>query len=349
MLRRLPANAKITSVLRRVPNWGGGRYAPVPGLEGHVCAFRVAPGPSPLIVEAVCGRAMTLLPGDIFLGTAGNRISFRMVGSVPKRGLVPGGTYWLLAESGLVGDLVGSTPGMSSFLGRVTYLGAVHRDDGEILTIRQFTAAPTVRQADHGAQAFVIVGTAPEVGKTTAGTAVVRMLLAQKRERVIALKATGTSCVTETMTYRDYGAAETFDFVDFGLPTTHPAGRKDISGVFDAMLEVCLSIPADAVIMECGGDLLGANVPVFLQRLKRRRRHPTLVLAAADALGAFGAIQILRDFGLSVDLITGPCTDTRTSQERTEKLCKTHAMNLSFAQITPQSVRGLTRRVARRR
>ena len=47
---------------------------------------------------------------------------------------------------GLVGDLVGSTPGMSSFLGRVTYLGAVHRDDGEILTTRQFTAAPTLRQ-----------------------------------------------------------------------------------------------------------------------------------------------------------------------------------------------------------
>jgi hypothetical protein len=65
-----------------------------------------------------------------------------------------------------------------------------------------------------------------------------------------------------------------------------------------------------------------------LRRLKRRRTHPKIILAARDALGAFGATAMLRKMGLPVDLITGPCTDTPAGQQRTEALCRTQAMNL---------------------
>jgi len=316
-------------VLRRVPDAFAARYVAVPGFEGHVCAFKVAAGNGPLVVEAVCGRAMTLLAGDVFLGTPGHRTSLRMVGGIPKRGLVPGKAYWLLAESGLVGDLVGGTLHTRSFLGQVTYLGAIAENDGQIITIQQFAAPAAHRHPDVGAPVFLIVGTSPEVGKTTAGVAVLRMLLTKGHARVIALKATGTSCVTEMMTYQDYGAAQVFDCVDFGLPTTHPSNRKGMFRIFDLMLDTCLSTPADAVVIECGGDLLGANVPIFLKRLRRRRSHPKVILAAADALGALSATRMLRDVGLPVDLITGPCTDTHTAQQRTRALCRTDAMNLS--------------------
>jgi hypothetical protein len=289
----------------------------------------VAAGSGPLIVEAACGRAMTLLAGDVFLGTPGHRTSLRMVGGVPKRGLIPGKTYWLLAESGIVGDLVGGTPNTRSFAGQVKYLGAVARDDGKIVAIGQFTATSARRPADHGAPVFLIVGTSPEVGKTTAGVAVLRTLVAKGHASVIALKATGTSCVTEVTTYRDYGATQVFDCVDFGLPATHPSNRKGMSRVFDRMLDTCLCVPADAVLIECGGDILGGNVPMFLRRLRRRRSRSKVILAAADALGALSATRVLRDAGLPVDLITGPCTDTHTAQQRTKGLCKTDAMNLS--------------------
>ena len=69
--------------------------------------------------------------------------------------------------------------------------------------------------------------------------------------------------------------------------------------LFDQALDTCLSIPADAVLIECGGDLLGANVPLFLKRLKRRRARPKVVFAAADAVGAWGGTQMLRKMGLT--------------------------------------------------
>ncbi len=329
MARTLPPNIKRLSVVRRLPILSTTRYVAVPGFEGNVCAFRLAPRSRSLVVQAACGRAMLLLPGDLFLGTPGYRESPRWsVGGVPKRGLVPGKTYWLLAESGLVGDLVAATPHAKTFLGQAKYLGTIADDDGQILTIRQFAAAAGDRQADHGARVFVIVGTGPEVGKTTAGLAVLRTLLDKGHSTVIALKATGTSSVTEIMAYQDYGAAQAFDCVDFGLPSTHPANRKGIGRVFDRVLDTCLAIPADAVVIECGGDILGLNVPTFLRRLRHRRSRPKVILAATDALGAWGATRMLREMGLSVGLITGPCTDTPAVQRRTQALCRIPAMNL---------------------
>jgi hypothetical protein len=88
-------------------------------------------------------------------------------------------------------------------------------------------------------------------------------------------------------------------------------------------------MPADAVLVECGGDFLGANVPVFLQRLKSRRCDGKIILAAADALGALGGKLILYDMDFSVDLITGLCTDTPTLRQRTEKLCGIPAINMA--------------------
>ena len=88
-------------------------------------------------------------------------------------------------------------------------------------------------------------------------------------------------------------------------------------------------MPADAVLIECGGDMLGANVPVFLKRLKRRRSRAKVILAAADALGALAATRMLKEMRLTTSLITGPCTDTHALRQRTEALCGIPALNMA--------------------
>lgn len=325
--RVLAADTKRTSTLRRLPPLGALHYRDAPGTEGTVCAFELAPEAAPIVVEAISGRAMSLAPRDVFLATPGHRESTRwVVGGIPKRGLIPRKGYWVLSESGVVGDLVAGTPLTKSHLGRVKYLGAVCGENGKILNIRQF-AVPRVHTRDHGAAVYLFVGTSAEVGKSTAGIAVLRALL-DNGHSVVALKATGTSSVNEIVKYQDYGAAQVFDCVDFGLPTTYPSNRAGIVRVFDRALDTCLSIAADAVLIECGGDMLGANVPVFLKRLKRRRARPKVILAAADALGALSGTQLLRKIKLSVSMITGPCTDTPTLSKRTQRLCGIPAFNM---------------------
>ncbi len=252
-----------------------------------------------------------------------------MVGGVPDGGLVPGNNYWVLAESGVVGDLIGDSPRAKSHLGQVKFLGVVSGEDSQALNIRQFAETATAGGADQAAPVFLVVGTSAEVGKTTAGIAILRALRFKGQSTVIALKATGTSSITELGSYLDFGATRAFDCVDFGLPTTYPSGRDGIAPIFESGLGACLSIAADAVIVECGGDMLGANVPVFLGCLKRRRPDAKVILVAADAPGAVGGQRMLQDMGLSPTLIAGPCTDTPTLQQRTEAVCGVPAINLS--------------------
>jgi len=315
--------------LRRVPPLDSIRPVATRGLEGDVCAFELVTAAAPIVVEADTGRAMTLVPGDVFLATPGYRESTRWaVGGIPKAGLAPGRNYWMLAESGVIGELAGRGPLAQSHLQQVKYLGSICGRDGRALNVRKFTA-PLDNAADHGAPVFLVLGTSAEVGKTTAGIAILRSLQHNGHRSVVALKATGTSSLTELSTYRDFGAAQAFDCVDFGLPTTYPSDREDISRVFEHTLDVCLALRADAVITECGGDLLGANVPTFLNSLKRRRRHRKVVLVAADSFGALCGVRILKKMGLSVNLITGPCTDTPTLRQRTQALSGIEAMNIA--------------------
>lgn len=325
----LTSAPKTASALRRFPSLSTIRYVETAGLEGYACLFELAGDATPIVLESAAGRAMTLAPGDRFLGTPGHRESTRwVVGGVPDGGLVPGKDYWVLAESGVVGDFVGDSPLKKGHLAQVKYHGAVVGDGGEVLTLQTF-AAVTGAAKDHGAPVYLILGTSAEVGKSTAGVAVLRALRAKGHSAIPALKATGTSSVTEILRYQDFGATSVFDCIDFGLPTTYPSGRKGIDAVFNRALDVLLALSSDAVIVECGGDILGANVPVFLECIKRRRSDLKIILAAADALGALGSQRVLADMGLSISLITGPCTDTPTLQQRTQELCGVPAMNMA--------------------
>jgi Domain of unknown function (DUF1611_C) P-loop domain len=326
---------KKTSVLRRIPSLDTIRYVETPGLEGAACVFELAQDEAPVVLESASGRAMSLAPGDFFLGTPGHRESTRwVVGSVPSGGLHPGSNYWILADSGIIGELIGDSPLKKNHLAKVKYRGAVSDETGRVVNLQQFAAAP-VHNSDCGSPIYLVLGTSAEVGKTTAGISILRALRHKGLQAVAAFKATGTSSLTEILRYQDFGAAHVFDCVDFGLPTTYPSGRTDIQAVFNRALDVVLSTTSDALLIECGGDILGGNVPAFLDCLKRRRADLKIILAAADALGALGAKQVLREIGLSISLITGPCTDTPTLKERTQTVCEIPALNLGQGQSAP--------------
>jgi ubiquinone/menaquinone biosynthesis C-methylase UbiE len=327
----LPANVKRASALRRVPSLETIRFRSASGGEGDVCAFELSSHAPPITVESATGRMMTIAPGDVFLGTPGHRAARRWaVGSIPDGGLVPGNNYWVLSESGVVGNLVSRSHLEMRHLGRVRYLGAVYGVQGETLNIRQF-GVTTSGRPDRNAPLYLILGTSSEVGKTTAGVSILRMLRLQGYTNVVALKATGTSSFAELAQYIDFGAAEAFDCIDFGFPATYPVGRSDIVEFFLAALDFCLSLPAEAVVVECAGDPVSANGPQLLKCVKARRRDPKIILAAADALGALGAKRALADFGLEINLITGPCTDTAILRQWTEDLCGIPAINMAHA------------------
>jgi hypothetical protein len=328
----LPANTKRASVLRRVPQGEITQLRSVRAEEGDICAFELPRGERPITVEATTGRMMEIAPGDVFLAAPGWLQTRRMaVGGIPAGGLVPGSDYWVLSYSGVVGELTSChSTSTLKHLGQVRYLGAACGDDGRALNIRQF-AVTDHGNPDRRAPVYLMLGTSSEVGKTTAGVSILRALRLQGHS-VIALKATGLPAIGEIAQYEDFGASQAFDCIDFGLPTTFPPGRPGIEEFLGKMLDYCFSLPVDVVVVECAGDPVSANAPELLRCLKARRSELKITLAASDALGAMGAKHALAEIGLSIDLITGPCTDTSVLRQRTEALCGIPAVNLAHGQ-----------------
>jgi len=122
----VPASVKRTSALRRVPSLEALRFRPGPGGEGDVCVFELPRDAVPITVESSTGRIMAIAPGDTFLATPGYREARRWaVGSIPAGGLAPGQDYWVLSDSGVVGELISHSPLEMGHLGRARYLGAV--------------------------------------------------------------------------------------------------------------------------------------------------------------------------------------------------------------------------------
>jgi hypothetical protein len=99
-----------------------------------------------------------------------------VVNGIPKRGLVAGRSYWVLAESDVVGDLVGGTPPTKTHLGQAKYLAPFQVTTANPSTSGSspFLTLPVCPIAGTG---FLILGTSAEVSKTTAGLTVLRALL----------------------------------------------------------------------------------------------------------------------------------------------------------------------------
>src|SRR6516162_550641 len=115
----LPANVKRASALRRVPPLKTIRLRSASGGEGDICAFELPRDALPITVESPTGRMMAIAPGDAFLATPGYREATRSVsGGIPAGGLVPGDHYWVLADSGVVGEVVGDSPLDEGYVGR---------------------------------------------------------------------------------------------------------------------------------------------------------------------------------------------------------------------------------------
>ena len=143
----LPADVKKTSALRRIPSLPALRYVKAHATEGQVCAFRLATQSSPIVVEDTFGRAMTLAPGDFFLGTTGYRES----------------TRWVISDCGVVGNLVADTPMSKTFVGQARYLGAVVGEERQPLGLGDFAVQRARRSADRKAPLYIIAGTSAEV------------------------------------------------------------------------------------------------------------------------------------------------------------------------------------------
>jgi hypothetical protein len=257
-------------------------------------------------LEMVTGRMAKINPGDIIAGVLGYRRALKgFVGDVPESVEV-GDRLHLLNLGGLVGRCLGHHHSLNNAI-EVEVIGMPVRD-GRIMNIAE-RAISSRDVMDVKTPLVLVAGTCMNSGKTYAVTEIIKHL-ARAGKRVAAAKLAGVACLRDTLNMQDHGAIKTLSFLDCGLPST--VGLSDLAPIAKGIITRLAEEDPDCIVIELGDGLLGGYaVETIFRDEQLMRATAALVFCASDFVGAWGGRELLRARGVSIDVVSGPVTDSR--------------------------------------
>jgi len=156
---------------------------------------------------------------------------------------------------------------------------------------------------------ILVGGSGADVGKTTTTAALLGALA--PRYRSSAVKATGTGRLADSNAHLRGGAAFTVNQTDVGLPSTYLMDELFATGITQMLLHAAFPdttppailrpehrasdpAPAEVIVVELGGDLGEAGIPVLLDDPALMGACAAVVLCCEGALSIAGALAELR-------------------------------------------------------
>ena len=266
---------------------------------------------------------------DIVVGALGTRSALRgHTGHLPKK-LCIGTELSLLNIGGVIGELSSSSSTVGEPV-QLEILGAIANPKTGLLNVSQSPISPA-KGLSPLPPVVMISGSCMHAGKTEATCAIIQYLSKQKISSV-ALKLTGVGAQKDLNKMLESGAMAAYSFVDAGIPSTC---NLPIINTAKGCLNYAAKLSPDVIVVELGDGLLGEyGVLSLLNDPQIKKSISSLIFSAADPVGAWGGIEILKSNGHSVDIVTGPCTDNLAGQYGIHHHCGVTPIN---AKMSPQT------------
>lgn len=261
-------------------------------------------------LELVTGRMAKINPGDVIAGVLGYRRALKgFVGDVPET-INAHDRLHLLNLGGLVGRCVGHHHSLSNAI-EVEVLGMPVRE-GRILNIAAGAVEPR-EKLDATTPLVLIAGTCMNSGKTYAATEIIKHLT-RAGHRVAGAKLAGVACLRDTLNMKDHGAVETMSFLDCGLPST--VGLDDLSPIAKGVISKLSESEPDCIVIELGDGILGGyGVNTIFNDRELMNATAALVFCANDFVGAWGGRELLANIGVTIDVVSGPVSDSQMGMD----------------------------------
>ena len=166
---------------------------------------------------------------------------------------------------------------------------------------------------NQSAPIVIIAGTCMNSGKTVAATEIVKQA-SHYGLRVAGAKMSGVACLRDTLNMQDCGAFTTASFLDCGLPST--VGVDDLAPIAKAILNKLNEEKPDLIVVELGDGIVGGySVDSILLDEEIKNATSSFVFCASDYVGVIGGIEVLKRFGISIDVIAGSVTDSQSGED----------------------------------
>ncbi len=290
------------------PDWSTGDY-----VEGEVIGT-----PTPLYrIEDRMGHMVRVEPGDWVIGALGDRAA-TLEGVGSWRDVRDDGVMHAMTAAGLMGRYTSYSQLLVDPL-HIRYRGHLCRQERKV---RMADFAMRSASVNFEVPTILLVGTSMSAGKTTAGRRVCKELDRAGRY-VIGAKLTGAGRYRDILSFLKTGATAIFDFVDVGLPST-----VVLESVYRAAIRPLLNhineLGPEFLVAEAGASPLEPyNGAALVDEI--RDNIVCTILCASDP---YAVVGVQRAFGLAVDLVTGPATQTSAAVELVRKLSGLRAINI---------------------
>lgn len=276
-------------------------------------------------LELDTGRMAHISREDVIAGVLGRRRALRgFVGDLPES-IAVGDRLQILNLGGVIGVCVSGHKDLGTPL-QVEVLGMAVRD-GKPLNIEEGAIPP--RDSLAGIPDFpplvVVAGTCMAAGKTQAACEIIQKLN-QRGWRTAALKATGVACMRDILNMVDHGARDGLSFQDAGLPST--VDTRNLPAVTKGLLADLAARKPDVIVVELGDGIIGGyGVQALLRDEELRGAMRARVMCANDLVAAWGAVAVMREMDLRIDVFAGPATDNSVGVEYIQRELKVPAAN----------------------
>lgn len=288
------------------------------------------------IIESCRGEMLPVKAGDQVIGALGHRAAtLEGVGSFLD---VRRGEMHALTGAGLLGRFTSYSILLPDPLA-LRYRGHIVRD-GAKTTMKQF--AMDLDVGEFNVPTILIIGTSMSAGKTVTGRRVCE-ILSRSGLDIVGAKFTGAGRYRDIVSFRNAGAANIFDFVDVGLPSTVVA-EEEFREAIRPLLSHIGSMQPDFLVAETGASPLEPyNVGPAMEELGDN--VVCILLAASDP---YAVVGVKKAFGVEPDLVTGPAANTSAAVDLVRKLAGLPAINVINRKTIPEFSAFLENKLGRR-
>jgi dethiobiotin synthetase len=275
------------------------------------------------MLELPTGRLAKINPGDLLIGVLGRRRALKgFVGDVPAS-VKAGQELHLLNMGGVIGYCTGHHSSLGDAI-KLQVIGLVCDQDGKVMNISDRALPPHTTLGDT-APIVMIAGTSMNSGKTYAATELIKQAT-RAGLKVAGAKLSGVACLRDTLNMSDHGAFVTASFLDCGLPST--VDVEDLAPTAKAIISKLNESNPDLIVIELGDGILGGySVETVFADSELREATAALVFCASDYVGAWGGIELLKQRGVTVDVISGSVTDSRMGEDYIKEQFRVPAAN----------------------
>lgn len=288
------------------------------------------------VVESCKGEMLPVKAGDQVIGALGHRAAtLEGVGSFLD---VRRGEMHALTGAGLLGRFTSYSILLPGPLA-LNYRGHVVRD-GAKTTMKQF--AMDLDVGEFTVPTILIIGTSMSAGKTVTGRRVCE-ILSRAGLDIVGAKLTGAGRYRDVVSFKRAGAANIYDFVDVGLPST-VVPEDEFRAAIRPLLSHIGSLQPDYMVAETGASPLEPyNVGPAMEELGDN--IACILLAASDP---YAVVGVEKAFGVKPDLVTGPAANTSAAVDLVRKLADLPAINAIDRDTIPAFSAFLEKKLDRR-